>query len=179
MVINVAQLLKAPVGTTREYEIDERIPTLDDRIELTRSVTGTVRLLKTNRSIVVKARLTTSVRLECSRCLDVFVADLPIRFEEEYIPTVDIVTGLAAHVPHESYAYLINEKHELDLEPAIREYGILALPMKPLCSTECGGLCPQCGTNLNQQKCTCIVEPVDHRFAVLRALLASEEEHGE
>jgi uncharacterized protein len=175
MIFNVAQLLKAAVGTTRDYDVDEWIPSLDDRIELTKPVQGTVRLIRTNRGILVSAKLYTAAKLECSRCLEAYVEDLPIRFDEEYIPVVDVVSGLPTHIPHESYAFLINEKHELDLQPAIREYGVLALPMKPLCSTNCAGLCPQCGANLNQKKCTCVVEARDARFAPLEAFLSREE----
>lgn len=175
VVINVAQLLKAAVGTTREYDIDEHVATLDEQVRLAGPVQGKVRLTRTNRGILVSARLHTAAKLECSRCLEVYVEDLPIRFDEEYIPVVDVVSGLPTHIPHESYAYLINDKHEIDLQPAVREYGLLALPMKPLCSGECAGLCPQCGVNLNRQKCTCVVEARDARFAPLEALLSKEE----
>ncbi len=178
MVLNVAQLLKAAVGTTREYDVDEQFPVLDERLQLVEPVRGKVRLTRTNRGILVTARLRTAARLECSRCLDVYVENLPIRFDEEYIPVVDVVSGLPTHIPHESYAYLINEKHELDLQPAVREYGLLALPMKPLCSSECAGLCPQCGANLNREKCECVVEARDARFAPLAALLSPEEPPG-
>lgn len=175
MVINVAQLLKAAVGTTREYDIDEQIATLGEPYQLTGPVRGKARLTRTNRGIVVSARLHTGAKLECSRCLEVYVEDLPIRFDEEYIPVVDVVSGLPTHIPHESYAYLINDKHELDLQPAVREYGLLSLPMKPLCSSDCAGLCSQCGANLNRQKCGCVIEARDARFAPLEALLPKEE----
>ncbi len=175
VTFNVAQLLKAAVGTTREYDVDEPIPTLNEHILLTEAVRGKVRLTRTNRGILVDAKLHTAAKLECSRCLDVYVENLPIRFEEEYIPVIDVVSGLPTHIPHETYAFRIDEKHELDLRPAIREYGDLALPMKPLCSTSCAGLCPQCGANLNVRKCSCVVAARDTRFAVLEALLSNEE----
>jgi uncharacterized protein len=31
----------------------------------------------------------------------------------------------------------------------------LEIPMKPLCSPECRGLCPRCGANLNTETCAC------------------------
>ncbi|MGH2457933.1 MAG: YceD family protein [Chloroflexota bacterium] len=176
MVINVAQLLKAAIGTTREYDIDEPARTLDEPLRSIGPVRGKVRLTRTNRGILVSARLHTGASLECSRCLEVYVEDLPIRFDEEYIPVVDVVSGLPTHIPHESYAYLINDKHELDLQPAIREYSLLALPMKPLCSSECAGLCPQCGANLNREACECVIEGRDARFAPLAALLPKVEQ---
>lgn len=175
VIFNVAQLLKAAVGATREYDVGETIPNLDEQIQLTEPVKGKVRLTRTNRGILVHATLHTAAKLECSRCLEVYVEDLPIRFDEEYIPVLDVVSGLPTHIPHESYAFRINEKHELDLQPAFREYGVLALPMKPLCTSDCAGLCPQCGANLNQAKCSCVVEAKDARFAALESLLTGED----
>ena len=44
---------------------------------------------------------------------------------------------------------------ELGLADIIREQVLLALPMKPLCTPDCRGLCPSCGTNLNRSTCDC------------------------
>lgn len=46
----------------------------------------------------------------------------------------------------------------------------LALPIKPLCSEECRGLCPVCGNNLNVQQCSCPTEKGDPRLAALRGV---------
>lgn len=45
----------------------------------------------------------------------------------------------------------------------------LALPMKLLCREDCAGLCPQCGTDLNEDECDC-TPPVDPRLAPLAEL---------
>jgi uncharacterized protein len=42
--------------------------------------------------------------------------------------------------------------------------------MKPLCDSECRGLCPVCGTNLNRGTCECKRDWDDPRFAVLKTL---------
>jgi uncharacterized protein len=36
----------------------------------------------------------------------------------------------------------------LDVEPVLRDAVVLALPLSPLCSDDCTGLCPQCGVRL-------------------------------
>jgi uncharacterized protein len=176
VIYNVAQLLKSDVGTTRQYTLDEWAPSLSEQVRMASPARGNVQLIRTNRGILVRANLTVSVELECSRCLEVYVEDLSVDFAEEYIPIVDVVTGQPTNIPHESYAFLINAKHELDVQPALREYGLLALPMKPLCRPNCAGLCPECGTNRNQQRCECLIGASDGRFGVLRALLASNDE---
>jgi len=175
MIVNVAQLLKADVGTTRQYEVEDWIDDLSDQAKLTEPVRGTVQLMRTNRGILARGSFRTAAQLECSRCLDVLVQDLRFEFTEEYVPIVDVRTGLPVDIPHESYTYRIDEKHELDLEPAEREYALLELPMQPLCKTDCAGLCPQCGVNRNQQTCTCVVRAEDDRFAILRTLLSDED----
>jgi len=52
----------------------------------------------------------------------------------------------------------------------MHEQFVLSLPMKPLCSEGCKGLCPVCGTNLNRNTCDCKPVWEDPRFAALREL---------
>ena len=63
---------------------------------------------------------------------------------------------------------------QVDLEPMVREAVVLALPLAPLCSDECRGLCPRCGADLNEGPCQCVPEP-DPRWAALDALRSPEE----
>jgi uncharacterized protein len=44
---------------------------------------------------------------------------------------------------------------QLAIGDILREQVLLALPMKALCRVDCKGLCPVCGTNRNQNSCTC------------------------
>ena len=43
----------------------------------------------------------------------------------------------------------------LEIDEDIRAELLLELPMNPLCSAGCRGLCPECGCDLNRKKCTC------------------------
>jgi len=177
MIVNVAQLLKSDLGTLRQYDFDEWVTPFSEEVEMAGPVVGKVELSRTNRGIFGRAQFTTSVRLECSRCLELYVENLPIQFDEEYFPVVDVNTGLPVRIPHDSFAFTINERHELDLGPAVREYGLLASPMKPLCRVDCAGLCPECGVNRNLEPCTCVVERRDGRFAALQKLLVEKFEN--
>ena len=141
-------------------------------------MTGTARLVRTNRGLLVSARLQTAVELECSRCLELYPQELRIKFDEEYIPIVDVETGLPANVPRDADTYTINDRHEVDLKAAFREYGELEIPMKPLCRPHCAGLCPECGANRNLESCDCRPDSGDLRFAALRALLGEADGAG-
>jgi len=65
-------------------------------------------------------------------------------------------------------AYLI-EDDLLDLEPLARDAVLLDLPLAPVCRTDCQGLCPQCGADLNRGACGC-APAADPRWSVLDAL---------
>lgn len=62
------------------------------------------------------------------------------------------------------------ESDHIDTTVYIREQILLHVPMKPLCSPTCKGLCSQCGIDLNQDSCTCTTTPSDPRWAGLAAL---------
>jgi uncharacterized protein len=57
---------------------------------------------------------------------------------------------------------------QLAIGDILHEQVLLALPMKPLCTVDCKGLCPTCGTNLNLKSCNC---PKENFNPNLEALL--------
>jgi uncharacterized protein len=59
----------------------------------------------------------------------------------------------------------------LDLNAICWEEFVLALPVVPLCSEDCKGLCPACGANLNVENCFCRRDEGDPRFSVLRGVV--------
>jgi len=169
MQINVSQLLREPIGSVRDYQVNEVVDISGDGKGY--QVQGEVNLLRTQRSILAKCVLGTEVELTCSRCLNLFRHLLTLKFEEEYSPTVDAVSGAPLPLPEEAGVFTIDEHHVLDLTEAVRQYTLLATPMKPLCSKDCAGLCPTCGKNLNQGRCDCPEEGADPRWSELKKLL--------
>ena len=167
MEINVSQLLKAPIGSTRNYEMSDVVEIAGSNV----LVQGEVRLLRTDRGILVKGALHTERELTCSRCLGLFRCPLTLDIEEEYFPTNDIVTGASLPIPGEPGYFTIDERNFLDLTEAIRQYTLMATPMKPLCREDCAGLCPSCGRNLNQATCNCPPRPVDPAWSKLSKLV--------
>jgi len=146
MIIDVSQQVKEPIGSFRHYRISE---TGDAPIY------GEVDLLRTDRGIFVSGTLEATVQAVCSRCLSSFGQPLTLKIEEEYLSKA------------EEGAFSIDEHQEIDLSEAVRQYALLALPMKPLCREDCAGLCPHCGHNLNLGSCGCPSSDIDPRFAPL------------
>jgi uncharacterized protein len=168
MQINVAQHLKSAVGSVRDYEVSETIDVTGDGNGSL--VQGKVSLMRTDQGILVRGVLNAEVKLTCSRCLSLFNCPLTLNIEEEFFPTIDVVSGVSIPVPDEPGCFTIDERHVLDLNEAMRQCALLAIPMKPLCREDCAGLCPDCGHNLNLGACNCPPQGADPRWSELSKL---------
>ncbi len=170
--INVSQLLKESIGATRNYKVSGIV----DIGDIESQVEGEVSLTRTDRGILAKGTLQTSIKLTCCRCLSLFSCPLSVDIEDEYFPTIDIPSGAPLPLPDDPDIFTIDEHNILDLTEAIRQYGLLAIPMKPLCRQDCAGLCPPCGGNLNQSACSCPTKPIDERwFELIRLASANKQ----
>ena len=149
MIIDVSEQLKEPVGSRRHYRVSEQEGS---------PVEGDIDLTRTERGIYVIGDLSTRLEAVCSRCLVSFWLPLTLRIEEEYLSS------------YEEGCFPIEEGGEIDLGEAIRQYTVLAMPMKPLCREDCAGLCVGCGQNLNDGCCDCPKSDIDPRLAVLTNL---------
>ncbi len=167
MQINVSQLLKASIGARRNHQVAE----IGDSAGSNGMVEGEVRLLRTDRGILARSTLSTEVEVTCSRCLSLFRCPVALNIEEEYFPATDVVSGAPLSLPEEPGSFNIDEHHILDLSEAIRQYELLAIPMKPLCREDCAGLCLHCGHNLNLGSCHCPSEATDPRWFQLTKLI--------
>jgi uncharacterized protein len=134
-------------------------------------VSGEVLLTRTHQGVLVQAEVGTSVRHICGRCLVEFSAECDIMVEEEYFPQTDVHTGQRIIIDEDADGLAIGADHVLDLTEAVRQCVISAQPMKPLCQSECRGLCQTCGVNLNKGKCDCAEDQRDPRWGALTALL--------
>ncbi len=168
MQINVSQLLQEPIGSTREYDIDAAADIIGDGKE--RRLKGECNLMRTRRGILVRCSLDSEIELTCGRCLNSFRQPLKINFEEEFLPTIDVTSGIPLPQAEDTGAFIIDEHHIIDLTEPARQYALMAVPMKPLCRPDCAGLCPRCGKNLNQGDCACPTGEIDPRWSALTKL---------
>lgn len=171
MQFNVVSLLKEATGATREYDIEAADVSIGAE---TVAMAGHARFDRTPRGIFVRARFHGMRDDVCSRCLKLVSFPVHIEFEEEYLPTVDVVSGAPVEVKEgDDEAYRISPNHLIDLAEPAREYWVLALPMAPLCRDDCPGLCPLCGAELSDSGHACTREQVDARWAKLANLRGS------
>lgn len=165
---NVATLLRSTPGTERRYPVDDVTMDIAPDLRLAEPINGEVRLSRTRRSILARARLTTAIEGYCSRCLKAVVAPIDVEIEEEALPSIDIDTGLPVDEDEEPEVLRLDDHHELDLGEPVREAISLAEPITLLCREDCRGLCPTCGVDLNAVTGHSHTEdPVDARLADL------------
>ena len=72
MIFNVAQLMKAPVGTSLVHEFQEDNIQFDDDIKVIGPLNGHVRMRRTNQGLLVDGWVELTLELSCNRCLKVF-----------------------------------------------------------------------------------------------------------
>ena len=112
--------------------------------------------------------------MPCSRCLEPFTFPVDADFDLRYQPHSANTGEGEREIEEDDLTTAFYENDEIDLGQLMREQFYLSLPMKPLCSDDCHGLCVVCGTNLNRGTCDCKPGWEDPRLAALKAL---KEEH--
>jgi uncharacterized protein len=118
----------------------------------------------------VAGQLTGELELTCSRCIEPFTLPVVADVDLRYVPRVENAGDGEREVQEDDLSTSFYDNGEIDLLQLMMEQFQLALPMKPLCTETCKGLCPQCGTNLNTGTCDCSQKWEDPRLAALRAM---------
>ena len=112
------------------------------------------------------------LELTCGRCLEPFTLPVDAPFDLRYHPHALNTGEGEREVEEDDLTTAFYTDEAIDLGQLMAEQFYLALPMKPLCSEACQGLCPICGTNRNRAACLCRSGWEDPRFAGLRELKA-------
>ncbi|HEX5148509.1 MAG TPA: DUF177 domain-containing protein [Candidatus Limnocylindrales bacterium] len=168
LIWNVAGLLAEDPGAERTYEVHGATIDLGADLRLAAPLEGRIRLIRTNRGILASADLRAALDLECSRCLRGVALPVEARFQEEYLPALDLATGRPLPVEDEPEVLRLTDHHEVDLETPVREALQLAEPIAPLCRPDCPGLCVVCGGRLDEGAHDHPDDEIDPRLEALR-----------
>jgi len=122
------------------------------------------------RRIRLTGRLEATLECDCSRCLEPFRVPVSAPIDTLFLPADANVGVDEREVREDDLGVSYYRDESIDLGEVMREQFILALPMKPVCSEECRGLCPVCGVNRNREDCGGHEGWVDPRLEPLRKL---------
>ena len=159
--LDVSMLKRSPGDTISRVLTAELSPievSEDEIISFEGPVKVIVNATNTGKGIMVEGTTSGLLRLNCSRCLEPFIFSFEAPLAEFYTTAVEGVEEEAIHFTGDY----------LNLTPEVVKSLLLELPMKPLCSEKCKGLCPICGHNLNKGDCECTGTEIDPRLSVLR-----------
>lgn len=161
LLVNAAELLRRP-GSERPLEARVLLADLgiedDERFAADAEVDVHLRLEALSDGIVLDGRLKVPWHGTCRRCL----AE---------------TGGISESEVHELYQRTLTDPDafeiigdQLDLAPVVRELVLLDAPANPVCRPDCEGLCPNCGKNLNEDRCECTRVGDDPRWSALDQL---------
>ena len=103
------------------------------------------------RLLEVVGAITVAAHGECDRCLESVVQSMCVQVAEELEPKAAIKDD-----PFSESNVLSGDR--LDIEDLTRQLVLSAAPFTVLCSSDCAGLCINCGQNKNQGACLCAPE---------------------
>lgn len=172
MFVDVSDL-KRQVGNEETHEFAAQLEPLSktgQEISFPEPVRVRVHLTNVGESILARVKADVKARVDCSRCLESFVMDLPLGYLEEFRREAQ-ASGLESDSAGHDIRVSTYEGDFIQLDQGLEEQVLLSLPLQTLCRSDCRGLCPRCGRNLNRETCDCEVEDGDPRLAVLKDLL--------
>ncbi|QFU87407.1 DUF177 domain-containing protein [Amycolatopsis sp. YIM 10] len=112
--------------------------------------------------VLVTGTAAAPVTGHCSRCLDPISDEVEVDLTELYAypdSTTEETTD------EDEIMRLVDDR--IDLEPAVRDAVVLALPLAPLCTDDCAGLCSECGVKWADLEPGHGHETIDPRWAAL------------
>jgi len=120
-----------------------------------------IRLEAVMEGVLVTGTARVPLRGECSRCLYPLAYDMEVDFQELYLYSAE----------EASEDDFVLDGELLDLEPLFRDAVVLALPLRPVCTPDCPGLCADCGVKLAEAGPDHRHERIDPRWAALQGLV--------
>lgn len=114
------------------------------------NVTVMCKMDKSAHQIVLDCDISVNSRSVCDRCNAEYERKITNFFQLSYLFSKTQVESEDFNL-----RYIGPDVEKIDIAQDVFEYIELAIPMKNLCREDCRGLCPKCGTNLNETKCGC------------------------
>ncbi len=131
-----------------------------------------IEINKEDEKVFVSGRVATTLSLTCSRCLSPYPFKIDSYFDLVFYPIEDFVRdeNPEKELTEADFESMFYRENRIDIDALVLEQINLTIPMKPLCSDSCKGLCPVCGANLNEGECGCKVKSEDPRWNKIKLI---------
>lgn len=135
---------------------------------LARPLNVHISISKAGTKYMVDGRLAGRLIIRCDRCLEPYQRDIDAGFSFFLAIALSLSGQNEIELLEDDMSVELVTDSEIRLDDIVREQIYLSLPMQCLCSEDCSGLCPLCGTNLNIKKCECQREKGHPGFSKLK-----------
>jgi uncharacterized protein len=105
--------------------------------------------------VTVQGSVECTMSITCSRCLDDFTLGLKAFLDIKLTPRTKTPRVSEVELRLDDMDVYYYEGDEIDLDPFIYEEVLLNVPLRPVCTEDCKGICPVCGRNKNVEDCQC------------------------
>jgi len=122
------------------------------------------------RDIRLVGDFSTRLELKCARCLEPVSREVAGQFDLIYRPLGAVASPAEKAISEAETEIGFYQGGGLQLEDALKEQVLLAVPIREVCRADCKGICPQCGRNLNSESCECPPRTMDARWAALEGI---------
>ncbi|HKB87325.1 MAG TPA: DUF177 domain-containing protein [Ignavibacteriaceae bacterium] len=150
---------------THNFRFSEPVNVVGLELPFEGNVEVEIELKKTHNQIILDSSVSVSIVFECDRCNGTFKKLLGTGYKMVYLQGMEPVESQSDNI-----VYIPSVADVIDISDDVRDFSILAVPMKKLCSEECKGLCSRCGKNLNEGNCSCGKDETDVRWLPLMEL---------
>jgi uncharacterized protein len=140
---NVGFIVSQSIGYSRDFYFEYPKIDLKPDFEL-HEFYGMARVARTPQGLLIQGKFQGGLQTACVRCLTDFVQPLQSDFTELYAFSTRTVAESGLILPEDS---------NIDLEPIVREYLLIEIPINPVCRPDCKGICTICGADLNETTC--------------------------
>ncbi len=137
----------------------------------TSPVSVNIKLDKSSTQIYLKAEIMLNGNFTCDRCLIDFKSEIRTLFNIFFMYEARSLKNDQSN----DIQILSPDTNYIDISEDVRQYILLAIPIKILCSENCRGLCPSCGIDLNENQCKCKSDTPDPRWEALSRIIKNEK----
>lgn len=106
-------------------------------------------------NIHISGRVQSKPVLECSRCLKSFGYTIDSELSIDLAPVLSLDRSPEHELNGGELDVEFYQGDEIEPLAIIKEQLLISVPMVPVHSPDCKGLCPVCGTDLNAADCSC------------------------
>jgi uncharacterized protein len=165
VIIEIDKLPKEALSISRDFEFPSFELIEENTVFLSPAHVDVV-IRRIGDEVRVKGRLTARLSFVCSRCLSPYEYPVDAPFDLIFLP--EEMNAVTDELDEDDIDCVFYRDRRLDLREIILEQLNLTIPLKPLCSESCEGICAVCGQLRREGRCACLVQESEPRLAKLK-----------